>query len=268
MKNFKFLTELVLMSLSFIMCASCSEDEPVNGTPEEEPSEEVTPSEPGLLRFYPKVVNHDNLDDSVTIIGTESPVVTIDKIRFEKDFVNFDTRLEVGDSLEYDWLTIKLLDKALEVHTVPTDWQGEVVVFCSGLNKDSLYVYKCHLEWLGPVEGQDRIKATPRELEVPAEGGTYTITTQDDGWWFTEVKVGDNHYRHPGTLDDFIGPICIGHQILLKENEGAVEWLYIIRNHQEITVRVEPNSGAERTFMIGLELGDFFNRIYGTQAGV
>ena len=107
--------------------------------------------------------------------------------------------------------------------------------------------------------GGTPINLKPKQVTIPAEGGTQTCTTDKDIAWIIHCTyINDNIYY--ATLDE-------------KENcadtgkfEKTYEWLTVKRDGENLYVTAQPNNtGKERTFKVVITAGDAGDTLYGTQ---
>ena len=104
----------------------------------------------------------------------------------------------------------------------------------------------------------DNIKLSTKEVNFIAESDSVIITTEGTSWWIYGIGLNDDwSYDISGidtTQDNF----------LIEESEFTIER----RNTNEIRISMTENqSDTERTLTIGLQAGNYFDRIRITQSG-
>ena len=81
-------------------------------------------------------------------------------------------------------------------------------------------------------------------MTLNSKGEPATVNTEGQHWWITDTAETGNFTAQCG-------------------------WLTVKVENWEITVTATPNEdGGERTFSIGLECGDYFDRIEGKQEAI
>lgn len=103
------------------------------------------------------------------------------------------------------------------------------------------------------------VNLKPKQVTIPASGGTQTCTTDKDVAWVIHCTYIDDKIYY-ATLDE-------------KENcaetgtfENTYEWLTVKRDGEKLYVTAEPNNtGKERTFKVDIAAGDAGGTLYGTQ---
>lgn len=103
------------------------------------------------------------------------------------------------------------------------------------------------------------VNLKPKQVTIPASGGTQTCTTDKDVAWVIHCTYIDDKIYY-ATLDE-------------KENcadtgtfENTYEWLTVKRDGEKLYVTAEPNNtGKERTFKVDIAAGDAGDTLYGTQ---
>ena len=103
------------------------------------------------------------------------------------------------------------------------------------------------------------VNLKPKQVTIPASGGTQTCTTDKDVAWVIHCTYIDDKIYY-ATLDE-------------KENcadtgtfENTYEWLTVKRDGEKLYVTAEPNNtGKERTFIVDIAAGDAGDTLYGTQ---
>ncbi len=163
------------------------------------------------------------------------------------------------------WLTVKVENWKITVTAMPNEDGGERT-FSIGL--------ECG-DYFDRIEGKqepkildgiwdDNIKLSTKEVTLNSKGEPATIKAEGRHWWITDIMVdGEMLYSMDGNTDDM--------EKLAETGNFTAQcgWLTVKVENWEITVTATPNdNGSERTFSIGLECGDYFDRIKGKQEAI
>lgn len=119
-------------------------------------------------------------------------------------------------------------------------------------------LYACSDKNVSPLVGKwnDIIKLSQKEALISAEKDSILITTQGEWWWITSISINDSAY-------DFHEVNTTGNNFTIKGKDFKIER----KNKTEIYILMFKNeTGAERILKIGLEAGDYFDRIIVNQA--
>lgn len=102
----------------------------------------------------------------------------------------------------------------------------------------------------------DNIKLSQKEVEFDANENTITLTTEGEWWWIDELRFNGMNINLEDldtTTDNFV----------IEDNEFRIER----KNATEIHISMNENLGnTERELLIGLEAGDYFDRIKVSQS--
>jgi|GEM_PF-348443 len=102
----------------------------------------------------------------------------------------------------------------------------------------------------------DNIQLSTKTVEFNASGDSATITTKGSGWWITDFTVDSNTYDVLSEISSETGSYSI------KKDCFTVER----RNKNTLFVKAETNPlNVKRIMTIGLEAGDYFDRVTITQ---
>ncbi len=103
----------------------------------------------------------------------------------------------------------------------------------------------------------DNIKLSQKEARFTAENDSIVITTEGEWWWIHNISLnGESTY-------DLSGIDLSANNFIVDETEFKIER----KNTTEIHIEMTKNqSGSERVLIIGLEAGDYFDRIIITQS--
>ncbi|GET22376.1 hypothetical protein [Prolixibacter denitrificans] len=106
----------------------------------------------------------------------------------------------------------------------------------------------------------DIIKLSTKSVELTAQADSVTINTQGDWWWVDGISFQDSTYSYYNRTDINLESDAY----TITEDDFTVER----RDKNTLFVRLkENNTGAERTMLIGLEAGDYFDHVNIQQAG-
>jgi hypothetical protein len=101
----------------------------------------------------------------------------------------------------------------------------------------------------------DNIKLSQKEAKLTSENDSIVITTEGEGWWINGVRLNGN--------SDFEVIENSNGQFLIDENEFKVDR----RSSKELYIEMSNNtSGSERTLIISIQNGDYFDGIKITQS--
>jgi hypothetical protein len=101
----------------------------------------------------------------------------------------------------------------------------------------------------------DNIKLSVRKVEFDASGDSATITTRGSWWWITDISVNNENYFNFGIDPD-------------SESYSIKDGCFIVerRDSHSLFIKVDANSGnSVRVITVGLEAGDYFDRVTVTQ---
>jgi hypothetical protein len=103
----------------------------------------------------------------------------------------------------------------------------------------------------------DNIKLSQKEAKLTAENDSIVITTEGEWWWIDNISLnGESNF-------DLSGIDTTTKNFIIDETEFKIER----KNTTEIHVEMTKNqTGSERILIIGLEAGDYFDRIIITQS--
>jgi len=98
----------------------------------------------------------------------------------------------------------------------------------------------------------DNIKLSSKSAELEATSDSVTFTTEGTWWWVTDIVVGDSTYF------DFENINMGGYNYSIQVGDVVVER----RDTTTLFVKAGANStGAVRNIKVGLEAGDYFDRV-------
>ena len=103
----------------------------------------------------------------------------------------------------------------------------------------------------------DNIKLSTKAVEFDANDDSVTITTEGDNWWVTDVTVNSESFHVIESIDIESDNYSIKYDCFVVER----------RDKNTLFVKVEENQlNTQRVITIGLEAGDYFDRVTITQA--
>jgi hypothetical protein len=101
----------------------------------------------------------------------------------------------------------------------------------------------------------DNIKLSVRTDEFTATPDSIIITTKGSWWWISDITVNDNHFYGFGINPD-------SESYIIKKDCFLVER----RDEHTLFIRLDENPlNVRRIVTIGLEAGDYFDRVTITQ---
>lgn len=103
----------------------------------------------------------------------------------------------------------------------------------------------------------DNIEISQKEFQFDSLENIANITTGGDSWWISEVFFSDGQNFDLNNIDTSADSFSI------SESEFILER----KNGKEISITLfENTTGAERTFTVGLQAGNYFDGIIITQS--
>lgn len=119
-----------------------------------------------------------------------------------------------------------------------------------------------------PGDWDDIIKLSAKELVFDATGGEQTVTTESEGWWMIGYYIGPLFYNFY-YIDKYEGLFTVedGDGTLPNPVRVSSEWFDISREARSITVKLAPNEGPAREMQLGLEAGNYYDRLTIRQKG-
>lgn len=106
-------------------------------------------------------------------------------------------------------------------------------------------------------EGSDDIKLSQKEVSFTYASESVLITTEGDGWWFTEISLDGNFVSDLSTPD-----------LMSKNIEiSTAEFIIMRKNGKEIHISMPANAtGSEHLLFIGVQSGNYVDSIHITQS--
>lgn len=103
----------------------------------------------------------------------------------------------------------------------------------------------------------DAIQLSTKTVEFDKHKNSVTISTKGDGWWIVGVSVNEETFGIPRTIN------IESDNYIFKENCFVVEK----KNNNTLSIEIEENTtNVERTMVIQLEAGDYFDYVTITQS--
>lgn len=119
-----------------------------------------------------------------------------------------------------------------------------------------LALYSCSERRALDGDWDDCIHLSVKSVEFSSLADSVTITTGGSWWWITDVTVNDNNFF--GFTD--VNPEADSY--VIKQDCFIVER----RNKNTLVIKVEANPlNEQRIISVGLEAGDYFDRVIITQ---
>ena len=117
-----------------------------------------------------------------------------------------------------------------------------IVLSCTEISKDG--------DW------DDNIRLSAKTATFKAAGDSIIISTGGDWWWITDVSVNGSNYYDFSTVN--------------AESESYTitqdDWIIQRRNKKTLVIKVGENPlNINRIITVGLEAGDYFDRVVITQ---
>lgn len=164
------------------------------------------------------------------------------------------TQEEQGTDFEktVEWLSVVRKDREIEIkitdrNTSATDERTFEIVLQSATERESITGRQSAMpdgDW------DDVIGLSTRDVSFGKEGGTVEVATQWEYWWMTDITLNGEVYA-----------------VDYGETSHVKDWVSASKIGMTLQIEVSPNdTGAERTFSIGLEAGNYFDRVEGVQA--
>jgi len=103
----------------------------------------------------------------------------------------------------------------------------------------------------------DNIKLSVKAVEFGANTDSVTITTEGDFWWVTNVTVNSERYHIFDSIDIESDNYSFKHDCFVVERQDK----------NTLFVKIDENQlSTPRIVTVGLEAGDYFDRVTITQA--
>jgi hypothetical protein len=103
---------------------------------------------------------------------------------------------------------------------------------------------------------RDNIKLSTKTAQFSAKGDSILITTKDDSWWLSNIRVDNKMF------DNFDGIDVLADSYIVKQDC----FIFQRRDKNTLFIKLEPNPlNLKRTVIFELEAGDYFDRVTITQ---
>jgi hypothetical protein len=115
-----------------------------------------------------------------------------------------------------------------------------------------LFLWSCNL-----IDGKwdDNIKLSARKVEFRADGDSVIIKTRGTWWWVTDVTVNNRNYFNFGLDPD-------------SKSYRIVNDCFVVERRDANTLFIKADANPRdsvRIITVGLEAGDYFDRVTVTQ---
>jgi len=107
-------------------------------------------------------------------------------------------------------------------------------------------------------KSEDIIKLSTKAVDFNSGIDSVSITTEGDWWWVHDITIDETSY----TFHEGLGPEI--------ENYSITDDYFVVERRHKTTlfIKVMANlSSNQRIITVGLEAGDYFDRVTITQAG-
>ncbi len=120
----------------------------------------------------------------------------------------------------------------------------------------SVILFSCSKEQ--PIgKWDDNIKLSVKDVKFSSGADSVTITTEGEWWWITHVRVNNEIFYVPDSIN------TESDHYIFSENCYIVER----RDKHTLFIKADTNTtGRQRIIKVELEAGDYFDRVYVTQA--
>lgn len=103
----------------------------------------------------------------------------------------------------------------------------------------------------------DNIKLSTKKVEFDSSSKSVTITTEGDWWWVIGVSVNDEEFGVPEDIN------LESESYVIEQDCFRVEKI----DNNTLYVEIDENiSNTERTIIVELEAGNYFDRVIITQS--
>lgn len=189
--------------------------------------------------------------------------IQLDGVEHVVEYANADIEKRRVWKQTCEWLTLERNHTKLDI-IVPDNsafvQRTFAIVMKTKTGSDTIYGLQQE-PWDGPNPFVDYFKLSATSVAFETAGGTANITSEETGWWIDQVVVDGNTYV---LTADETEQFIFGQDFTWSK---TYDFLTIVVKPRALTLTVTPNtSGGERSFEIGLQSGDAFTRITGTQA--
>lgn len=258
---------IYLFSFSFIFL-SCNENNMEDDLTDirSESSEEVKDGEwKDVIGLSTKTARFVGKKDTARIytkgLGWWFESITVDGVRHEITAENNKAEIETYRfSQTCDWLTVHREDSIITLFAASNNTGEEREFELSLQGGDYFDRISGTQAAKGDGDWEDCIGLSQKKVEFGWRGGTLTINTLYNGWWFDTVEVDGNVN-------------IIGKEGEAQINEGGeflktFDWLTVHATYKKIELVADRNHEGPRSFKITLQAGDYFDRIEGIQEEV
>ena len=102
----------------------------------------------------------------------------------------------------------------------------------------------------------DNIKLSTKSAEFSSLGDSIVVTTKGTSWWLSEITIDGTEFYDFHSIDVLADSYLIKHDCVTFQR----------RNRSTMFIKLDPNPlPVDRIVVIGLEAGDYFDRVTITQ---
>lgn len=104
---------------------------------------------------------------------------------------------------------------------------------------------------------KDNIGLSTRDIEFSASADSVIITTQGEFWWINHIFFNDQYYNNENVDQEADSYIIVEQNFVIERRDRKTLFVKIDAN----------NTGENRTMVISLQAGDYFDSVEITQSG-
>lgn len=158
-----------------------------------------------------------------------------------------------------DWISVKRAGSGIEVAVGMTDRAERTCRLTLATEDTTATVTVVQSDWI-TGDWDDNIGLSTKSVTLNGAGEPVTIKTEGKNWWIATIKVdGEILYNF---IEDGTENRNMYQTGLFNLKCG---WLKVNVEDWTLSISADMNHGAERTFKITLESGDYFDHIDGNQ---
>lgn len=257
----KKLIFIMLALVCFTACTNDDEDglENNNGTmvPGEEESRAVELND-STLTLYP------DTDKDTVEIGAEKgwwiEEIATDEATVKPTAEEKQLMAEGGAyDATCDWISVKRAGSGIEVAVGMIDCAKRTCRLTLATEDTTATVTVVQSDWI-TGDWDDNIGLSTKSVTLNGAGEPVTIKTEGKNWWIATIKVdGEILYNF---IEDGTENRNMYQTGMFNQKCG---WLKVNVEDWTLSISADMNHGAERTFKITLESGDYFDHIDGNQ---
>lgn len=158
-----------------------------------------------------------------------------------------------------DWISVKRAGSGIEVAVGMTDRAERTCRLTLATEDTTATVTVVQSDWI-TGDWDDNIGLSTKSVTLNGAGEPVTIKTEGKNWWIATIKVdGEILYNF---IEDGTENRNMYQTGMFNQKCG---WLKVNVEDWTLSISADMNHGAERTFKITLESGDYFDHIDGNQ---